>query len=137
MVRAISGAGGNPDLTIGRCTIFLYCANLKMKWLLCVWRGGEGGKMRACACVCGGSVCVCGWLLLLVLRALALAPGCHIGFLRLVLSRLRWVFLALVLQQMLFGVDLLEHFLISRYHLSFRCLSLGLADYQISGAGGR
>ena len=76
MVCANSGAGGNPDPTFGRCTIFsiLHQSEKKRK-LLCVWKGGRERE--------GGERGVCGWVFSLPL----------------VLSRRRWVFFALFLQE--------------------------------------
>ena len=111
MVRANSGAGGNPDPTFGRCTIFSILHQSKKKGC-CVCGKGEGrGKGVKGACVGGCSPSL--W-------SSPAAVGCS---------------LPCFYKKLLFRVDLLDFF--CRYDPSLRCLSLGLAGSSISGAGGR
>ena len=70
MVRALSDAGVKPDLTFGRYTLFSILHQSEKKWL---------------ALAIGS----CHGFFFVILCALALAVGCRIGSLPLVLSRHR------------------------------------------------
>ena len=111
MVCANSGAGGNPDPTFGRCTIFSILHQFgKEKCCECgKGEGREKGLKGACVGGCSPSL----W-------SSPAAVGCS---------------LPCFYKKLLFRTDLLDFF--CRYDPSLRCLSLGLAGSSISGAGGR